>query len=107
MKFARVYVQPGCPHCEAVKWFLTRNNIEHEVIEVGTDPILTRGLEAVFALIGQQVQVPITVSLLSTEVILGANPEHFKSLVALARKFGAISPDAPITFGGNIQVAAG
>ncbi len=107
MKFARVYVQPGCPYCEEVKWFLTRNNIEHEIVEVGTDPVLTRGLEAIFALLGQPVQVPVTISLLSTEVILGADPQHFKSLLDLARKFGAISPDAPITLRGNLSVVAG
>lgn len=71
MASVRMYVQKGCPHCEAAKLFFTSKNIGVEAIEIGFDPILQAGIRSLTN--GGNFQVPLIISYLTQEVVVGTN----------------------------------
>lgn len=77
----RMYVQKGCPHCEAAKQFFAAQNVEVESVEVGFDPILQAGFRATYFPNGP-VQVPLLISFATQEVSLGNDPAQLQRIVA-------------------------
>jgi glutaredoxin len=65
----RMYVQKGCPHCEAALQFLLSRKVTVETIEIGFDPILQAGIRA--SNNGQGLPVPIIISFATQEVTVG------------------------------------
>jgi glutaredoxin len=78
-----MYIQIGCPHCEMAQAFLKGNGVEFDSIEVGFDPVANRGLMALFN--GANFTVPVTISFLTQEVIVGDDIQHLGRVVAAAR----------------------
>jgi len=90
MAQVRMYVQKGCPHCEAARNFLTANNVSVESIEIGFDPILQAGLRAAYP--NGNFQVPTIVSFGSQELIAGNDTAYLQRIVDSLR--GAITPNS-------------
>lgn len=82
-----MYVQRGCPNCDAAKAFFMGKGISVEAIEIGLDPILQAGFRA---LTGQAFQTPLTISYLTGEIILGHDPTQLQRVVD---SFSAITPN--------------
>lgn len=76
----RMYVQKGCPHCEAAKQFFDSQKVSVELIEIGFDPVLQAGLRASFN--GGNFQIPLIVSFATQEVVVGNDPAQLTRLVA-------------------------
>lgn len=84
----RMYVQKGCPHCEAAKKFFEERNLSVESIEIGFDPILQAGLRSLTG--GANFTVPMTISYLTGEVIVGDDPVQLQRVVD---SFGPVAPN--------------
>jgi len=82
-----MYVQKGCPHCETAKQFFSERKLSVESIEIGFDPILQAGIRSLTG--GQNFQVPLIVSYLTQEVLVGNDP------IQLQRIADSFSPVAP------------
>lgn len=85
----RMYVQRGCPHCEAAKAFFDARKISVESIEIGFDPILQAGIRSLTN--GGNFQVPLIVSYLTQEVVVGNDPAQ---LQRLADSFGPVASNS-------------
>jgi glutaredoxin len=66
----RMYVQKGCPHCEAAQTYFAERNVSVESIQIGFDPILQAGIRA--SSNGQGLPVPIIISFATQEVLIGS-----------------------------------
>ena len=64
----RMYVNKGCPHCEAAQAFFRDKKISVEAIEIGFDPILQAGIRS---MANGQTPVPLIVSFATQEVTAG------------------------------------
>jgi glutaredoxin len=78
----RMYVQKGCPHCEAAQQFLIGRNMTVEVIEIGFDPILQAGIRS--SSNGQGLPVPIIISFATQEVVVGNDTATLQRLADAA-----------------------
>jgi glutaredoxin len=67
-----MYIQKGCPHCEAAKTYFVNRKISVESIEIGFDPILAAGIRSLTN--GAGYQVPLTISYGTEEVVAGNDP---------------------------------
>lgn len=76
MAEVRIYVNKGCPHCEAVKKFFEDQKIPVELIEVGFDPLIQAGLRTLAG--GQNLGLPITISFVTQETIVGNELTHLQ-----------------------------
>jgi glutaredoxin len=56
----RMYINKGCPHCEAAQAYLLGRKVTIEAIEIGFDPILQAGIRA--SSNNQGLPVPIIIS---------------------------------------------
>ena len=78
----RIYTQPGCPHCAAVLSQLAGLSVEE--ISIGEDPILAAGIRAITGSL--MVTVPVIVSFITGEVIVGNKPEGIARVIDLYRR---------------------
>ena len=78
-----MYVNKGCPHCEAAKQFFDAQQISVEAIEIGFDPVLQAGLRSVFN--GGNFSVPLIVSFATQEVVLGNDAAQLQRIADAAR----------------------
>lgn len=89
----RMYVQRGCPACEAAKQFFAKKKISVESIEIGFDPFLMAGIRA--AAPGGVLPVPIIVSFATQEWTAGNDPAQLERIAAgIVRGAGASDPAA-------------
>jgi glutaredoxin len=79
MAQVRMYVQRGCPHCEAAKQFVQSKGVGVEAIEIGFDPILQAGIRLYTG--GGNFSVPLTISYLTGEIVLGNDPIALQRVV--------------------------
>jgi glutaredoxin len=75
-----MYVNRGCPHCEAAEQFFKAQNVSVETVEIGFDPIIQAGVRSLTA--GQNFQVPLIVSFATQEVVAGNDPVQLQRIVA-------------------------
>ena len=80
MAQVRMYVQRGCPHCDAAGQFFKAQNVSVESIEIGFDPILQAGIRSLTG--GGNFQVPLIVSFATQEVVAGNDPVQLQRIVA-------------------------
>jgi glutaredoxin len=69
MADVRMYVNKGCPHCEAAQATFKERKVSVEAIEIGFDPILQAGIRAMSN--NQGLPVPIIISYATQEVTVG------------------------------------
>lgn len=88
MAQVRMYVQKGCPNCEGAKAFLQSKGVSVEAIEIGFDPILQAGIRSLTN--GGNFQVPLTISYLTQEVVVGNDTVQLQRVVD---SFSTVTPD--------------
>ena len=85
----RLYVKAGCSNCDAaMQWFKERFNYPNPPIEfwaIGNDPVLNDGC-SVWLAKKPDSTLPVLVSFLTNEVIVGLKPEEYQKHVDIFLK---------------------
>lgn len=92
MSNVRMYVTKGCPHCDGAKQFLESKKVSVEFVEIGFDPILQAGIRAISN--GQGLTVPIIISFLTQEVLVGNDQVQLQRLVDSINSTGSSNPSS-------------
>ena len=87
----RMYVQKGCPHCDAAKAFFQSRQVPVEAIEIGFDRILQEGMRAL-SNDGKGLPVPVKISFATEEIVLGNDPAVLDR-IATAAGYPAVASD--------------
>ena len=69
MKAFRLYTTSGCPVCKQATEFINSNKLPCEFIEVGFDPVVQKGLAALFN--DKPIQLPLLICFFSQELLVG------------------------------------
>ena len=98
----RIYINAACPHCNSAVEFLRSKHVPFEVIEVGFDPIIAKGLAAHYGQPGAMV-VPTLVSFMTQDTIGGWVPQEYARVMdayAFLTAGGGAKPGDPPPNGG-------
>lgn len=74
----RLYTNSGCPFCQNV--LNTLNGYPVEIIDLKNDPVILAGIRQITGQL--TATVPILVSFLTGEVLVGSKPEELDQLLA-------------------------
>lgn len=77
----RMYVNPGCPNCEAAAKFFAEKKVSVEVIAIGFDPVAQNGIRA---MANGQLPLPLIVSFATQEIVFGNDPVQLERIAAAA-----------------------
>jgi glutaredoxin len=94
MSQIRMYVQKGCPHCDAAKQFFESRKAFVEVIEIGFDRIIQEGMR-VLSSDGKGLPVPLIISFATQEIIIGTDNAQLDR-IATAAGYPPITPDPAV-----------
>ena len=92
MSRLRMYVNKGCPHCQAAESFLKERKIDVEMIQIGFDRVLQEGMRAL-SQDGKGLPLPVIISFETQEIAVGADPAHLERIAA-AYSTSASNPSA-------------
>lgn len=72
----RLYIKLGCPHCRSAVNFLVAKRVPFEVIDIGYDPIIQRGIAAYYGTM--QGIAPILVAEAVKQDLTGFNAQEYE-----------------------------